>query len=67
MSTIMGVCRTTDLPPLLTTWGDRGPSLMAVGYYHATYLFVYKFSYVVIMLVHDSVLIADFLVVFKSG
>ena len=31
-----------DLPSLLTTWGDRGPSLVAVVYYHAIYLFVYN-------------------------
>ena len=48
-----------DLPRLLPTWGDRGPGLVATVYYHATYLFVYKFfSYVVIMSVHDSVQIA---------
>ena len=35
----------TNLLPLLTTWGERGPGLVAVVYYHATYLFVYKFSY----------------------
>ena len=40
---------------------------MTVVYYHATYLFVYKFSYVVIMPVHDSALTTYFLVVFKSG
>ena len=40
---------------------------MSEVYYHATYLFVYNFSYVVILLVHDSVQIADFVVVFKSG
>ena len=42
------------MPPLLTTWGDRGPGLVAVIYYHATYQFLYNFSYVVIMLVYDS-------------
>ena len=56
-----------NLPPLLTKWGYRVPSLVAVVYYHETYLFVYNFSYVVIMSVHVSVQIADFLVVFKSG
>ena len=35
-------------PPPLTTWGDRSPSLVAVVYYHATYLFSYSFFYVVI-------------------
>ena len=45
--------------------GDRGPGLVAVVYCHATYLFVYNFSHVVIMSVHDSVLIADFLVVLE--
>ena len=34
---------------------------MAVVYNHATYLFVYNCSHVVIMSVHDYVLIADFL------
>ena len=48
------------MPPLLTTWGDRGPGLVAVVYNHATYLFVYNFSHVVIMSIHDSMLIADF-------
>ena len=38
----------------------QGPSLV---YYHATYLFVYKFSYVVIMSIHDSALITYFLCV----
>ena len=52
---------------VLTTWGDRGPGLVAVVYYHATYLFVYNCSHVVIMSVHDSVLIADFVVVFETG
>ena len=51
------------LQPLLTTWGDRGPCLVAVVYYYATYLFVYIFSHIVIMSVQDSVLIADLLVV----
>ena len=46
--------------------GRKGPGLVAVVYYHATYLFVYNFCNV-IMLVHDSVLIADFLVVLESG
>ena len=49
----------TYMPPLLTTWGDMGPGLVAVVYYHATYLFVYNCSHVVIMSVHDYVLIAD--------
>ena len=53
------------MPPLLTTWGDRGPGLVAVIYYHATYLLLYNFSYVVIMLVYDSALITDFFEVFK--
>ena len=39
----------TDLPPLLTTWEDRGLSLVAIVYYHATYLFIYNFSYVITM------------------
>ena len=43
----------TDLPPLLTTWEDRGPGLVAVVYYHAIYLFAYNCSYVVIMSVSD--------------
>ena len=30
-----------NLPPLQTTLGDRGPSVVAVVYYHAIYLFVY--------------------------
>ena len=47
--------------------GRQGPSLVAIVYYHATYLFVYNFSHVVIMSDHDSVLITDFFVVFESG
>ena len=50
----------TNLTPLLTTWGDRGPSLVAVIYYHATYLFLYNFSYVAIMSFYDSAPITDF-------
>ena len=49
------------MPPLLTTWGDRGPCLFAVIYYHATYQFLYNFSYVAIMLVYDFAPITDFL------
>ena len=56
-----------DLPLLLITWGERCPSLVAVVYYHATYLFVYHCSDIVIMSVHDSLPIADFLKVFTSG
>ena len=48
------------MPPLLITRGDRGPGLKAVVYYHVTSLFVYNFSHVVIMSVHDTMLIADF-------
>ena len=51
----------TDLPPLLTTWGDSGPGLVAIVYYYATYLFVLKMSYVVIMSVHVYQLIVYFL------
>ena len=40
---------------------------MAVVYYHAKYLFVYDFSHVVIMSVHDSMLIADFLWCLRAG
>ena len=57
----------TDLPPLLTTCGDRGPGLVAVVYNHAIYLFVYNISYVVIMSVYDSMLIAYLFVVLQSG
>ena len=39
--------------------GETG-SLMAAVNYHATYLFVYNFSYGVIMSVHDSALITYF-------
>ena len=45
--------------------GDRSPSVVAIVYYHAIYLFIYNFSYVVIMSVHDSALITDCLVVFN--
>ena len=55
------------MPPLLTTWGDRGPGLVAVVYNHATYLYVYHFVHVVIMPIHDSMLIADLLVVLESS
>ena len=57
------------MPPLLTTWGDRGPGLVPVVYYHATYLFVYNFSHVVIMSGHDCMLIviADYLVVLERA
>ena len=51
------------MPPLLITRGDSGPGLVAVVYYHVTSLFVKKNSHVVIMSVHDTMLIADFLVV----
>ena len=47
--------------PLLTTWEDRGPGLVAVVYCHATYLFIYKLSYVVIMSVHNPALKTVFL------
>jgi len=47
--------------PFLTTWEDRGPGFVAVVYCHATYPFIYKFSYVVIMSVHNPALITDFL------
>ena len=53
------------MTPLLTTWEDRGPSLVGVIYYHATYLFLYNFSYVAIMSFYDSAQITDFLPVFK--
>jgi len=46
------------LPPLLTTWGDKGPGLVAVAYNHAIYLFVFYFVHVVIMSVHDSMPVA---------
>ena len=55
----------TDVPLLLTTWRDRGLRLVAVVYYHVTYLFTYTFSYVGIMSVHDSVLITEVWVVFE--
>ena len=48
------------MTPLLTTWGDRGPSLVAVIHYHATYLFLYILSYVAIMSFYDSAPITDF-------
>ena len=47
--------------------GRQGLGLVAVVYYHATYLFLYNFSNVAIMSVHNFVLIADFLVVLESG
>ena len=43
--------------------GFSGRSLLSI----TTYLFVYNFSYVVIMSFHDSVLIADFSIVLESG
>ena len=39
---------------------NRDQSLVAVVYYHASYLFIYNFSYVVKMSDHDSVLITVF-------
>ena len=57
----MLVGRQNDLPPLLITWGDRGPGLVAIVYYHVTYLFINNnCSHVVIISVHDSMLIAEF-------
>ena len=47
--------------PLLITWGDRGPGLVAVVYHLVTYLVVKKNYHFVIMSVHDSMLIAAFL------
>ena len=56
-----------DFPHLLTTCGDRGLCLVAVAYYHATHLFVYNFSYVVIMSIHNSALMTDFSAVSERG
>lgn len=47
--------------------GDRGPSLVAIVYYHAFYLLVCEFSYVVIMSVCVPALKKYFLAVFISG
>ena len=51
----------TNLPPLLhDNMGGSGPSLVTVVYYHAIYLFVYYFSNVDIVSVHDSAVKTDF-------
>ena len=55
------------LIPVIGRSEVRGPGLVAVVYYHTTYLFIYNFSNVVIMSVYDSELIAVFVVVLESG